>query len=412
MSMFEKRREKLLSVLNDGECICFFSGRAPMCSEDEAYPFKVNRNFYYLTGLDRENMILVLRKANEVTSALIFIEPYDEVKAKWVGPRLKSEEVKAISGLKNVMYLEDFKDYINNLYNYNRYHDTFRVYLDLWHYDAKQDKSAADKFAEYLQATYKNVEIKDIHDQIAAMRMIKDETEIAKIRKAIDITKYGVETMMRSIRPGLREMVLDKAFDLALAYRDCKENAFKTIAAGGERATTLHYSDNDQILEDGTLFLCDLGAAHEHYCADISRTFPVNGHFSRRQKEIYDVVLGAQKLVEENARPGITIRDLNDMVIAYYREILPNLGLEKDVSEYYFHGIGHHLGLDTHDITTTSEKVLKAGMVITNEPGLYIADEGIGIRIEDDLLITQEGCENLAKDLLHTTEEIEAFMNR
>ena len=117
MSMFEKRREKLLSVLNDGECICFFSGRAPMCSEDEAYPFKVNRNFYYLTGLDRENMILVLRKANEVTSALIFIEPYDEVKAKWVGPRLKSEEVKAISGLKNVMYLEDFKDYINNLEN-------------------------------------------------------------------------------------------------------------------------------------------------------------------------------------------------------------------------------------------------------------------------------------------------------
>ncbi len=412
MSIYQNRRQQLAKGLKEGENIFIFSGKAIMCSEDEAYPFHIDRNFYYLTGLDRSDMVLNIRRVNDKIVSTIFIEPYDELMAKWVGPKLKADEVKAISGINNVHYIDEVKSFTNSLVTYARSIGNTTVYLDLWRHEHDQNKSEAEKFAAYLKETYPDITIEDIRPNIACMRMIKDEVEIEHMRKAIATTKYGIEVMMRAMRPGISEMVIDKAFDFALASRDCDLVAFKTIAAGGKRATTLHYSDNDQILEDDTLFLCDLGATDAYYCADISRTFPVNGHFTERQKEIYDIVLSVQRLVEENARPGITLRDLQNMVIDYYKEELPKHGLDKDVSEYYFHGIGHHLGLDTHDISDPSKKVLEPGMVITNEPGLYIADEGIGIRIEDDLLITEEGCENLAKDILHTTDEIEAFMKR
>ncbi len=412
MSIYQKRRQQLAEILKEGENIFVFAGREVMCSEDEAYPFHIDRNFYYLTGLDRADMVLNIRKINDKVVSTIFIEPYDELMAKWVGPKLKADEVKAISGISNVHYIDELRPFVNSLHSYAACIGNTQIYLDLWRYQYDQNRSEAEKFADYLKDTYPDVIIKDIRPRMAGMRMIKDAEEIEHIKKAIATTKYGIEVMMRAMKPGISEMVIDKAFDFALANKDCDLVAFKTIAAGGKRATTLHYSDNDQILEDGTLFLCDLGATDAYYCADISRTFPVNGRFSERQKEIYDIVLGVQRLVEENARPGITIRDLQDLVVEYYKENLPKHGLYKEVDEYYFHGIGHHLGLDTHDISDPSKKVLEPGMVITNEPGLYIADEGIGIRIEDDLLITEDGCENLAKDIMHTTEEIEAFMKR
>ncbi len=406
----KRRRERLCEVLKDGEVILIFSGKSPMCSEDEAYPFSVDRNFYYLTGIDREAMVLCLYKTNGQVRETMFIEPYDELMAKWVGPKLKSDEVKAISGVQNVMYLDELKPFINRINTYDQSYSHMSVYLDLWRYEFDQQASEAEKFADHLKATYRDVEIKDIRGTIAKMRMIKDADEIEEIKKAIAITKDGVEAMMRFMRPGINEMVIDKVFDLTLATRGCQKVAFKTIAAGGQRATTLHYSDNDQVLEDGTLFLCDLGATSKLYCADISRTFPVNGKFTARQKEIYDAVLSAQKLVTSLARPGVTIRELNDAVKEHYRKLLPELHLTGEVEDYYFHGIGHHLGLDTHDITNVELSKLEPGMVITNEPGLYIAEEGIGIRIEDDLLITEDGCIDLACDLPHTTEEIEALM--
>ena len=160
------------------------------------------------------------------------------------------------------------------------------------------------------------------------------------------------------------------------------------------------------------MFLCDLGATYKNYCADISRTFPVNGKFSDRQKEIYEVVLKAQKIVEENAKPGITLRQLNQMVVDFYKEELPKHGLNKDVSEYYFHGVSHYLGLDTHDVGSGMPITLEKGNVITNEPGLYIEDEGLGIRIEDDLLITDDGCEVLSIEIPKSIEDIEKVANR
>lgn len=163
------------------------------------------------------------------------------------------------------------------------------------------------------------------------------------------------------------------------------------------------------------MVLIDLGSANEHYCADISRTFPVNGKFTERQKEIYNVVLAVQQLIIDSARPGMTMLDLNNMVIEFYEKELPKIGLLKDgktVRDYYYHSVSHSLGLDCHDVVTPALRTLRPGMVITVEPGLYIAEEGIGVRIEDDILITEEKAINLSENILKTVEDIEALMKK
>ena len=413
MNLFKTRRQKLMEGLDDNSHVILFSGNEIMRSEDEAYPFDVNRNFYYYTGIKAQGMILLISKRNNHISSTMFILPYDEVLAKWVGGRMKEEEVTEISGVNDVRNIEGFYDYLASLYNLERSFNGLNIYLDLWRYTAKQYASDAFELADYLKNKYPNVNIHDIYKMIADMRMIKDEEEIDHIKKAIKITKTGIESMMKNIRPNMNEMVVEGIFDFTLMQRGCNKTAFPTIAAGGKNATVLHYSENNTILNDGDLFLCDLGATHDLYCADISRTFPVNGKFTDRQKEIYNIVLAAQELVEKNAKPGVSIRELNAAVINFYKEELPKHNLLKDVSEYYFHGIGHQLGLDTHDVSDASkETVLEKGMVITNEPGLYIEDEAIGIRIEDDLLITEDGCENLSKNIIKKADDIEAFMKR
>ena len=158
------------------------------------------------------------------------------------------------------------------------------------------------------------------------------------------------------------------------------------------------------------MFLCDLGATNDHYCADISRTFPVNGRFNERQKELYEIVLNANRMVAKKAAPGMSLKDLNKIVTDYYEEELPKHGLTKDVSEYYYHSVSHHLGLDTHDVDGGPGALLEAGNVITDEPGLYVADEGIGIRIEDDLLITNDGAIVLSEEIMKDIEDIENHM--
>lgn len=413
MNIFAQRRNQLMDKLEDHSYALFFSGEAIMKSEDECYPFDVNRSFYYYTGIDAEGMILLMAKRNNQITSTMFILPYDELLAKWVGGRMKGDEVKAISEVDYVRNVETFYDYLSSMYNYERSFNGLHVYFDLWRYTAKQDASLAVKLAKYISDMYPSSKVSDLHKYVSAMRMIKDETEVEHLSKAIELTRKGIEAMMHNIRPGMNEMVMEGVFNFTLMRNGCPANSFKTIAAGGKNATVLHYSENNCVLNDNELLLCDLGAQDGFYCADISRTFPVNGKFTKRQKEIYDIVLGAQLMVEANARPGLSIKELNNMVIEYYREELPKHNLMKDVSEYYFHGIGHMLGLDTHDISNSDRDiVLKPGMVMTNEPGLYIEDECLGIRIEDDILITDDGCINLSANIIKTTEDIEKFMKR
>lgn len=412
MEIFSKRREELLRRIDGNFAIALFSGRAPMRSEDEAYPFAVNRNFYYLTGLDREDMVLLMYRLDDVVRQALFIQPYDEELARWVGGRMSQEEAHAISGIEDVVDLSDLEDSLASLFNRARRDSNFKVYLDLWHYTFDQADTPASTLAKKLKDRYPYFEIADAYPQLTGMRLVKDEHEIECLRKAIQITDNGIRQMMRHCRPGLNEMAMEGAFEFVLKSNLCSETAFKTIAASGERATILHYSDNDHFMNDGELFLCDLGATFCHYNADISRTFPVNGRFTERQREIYDIVLQAQQIVKDNAKPGVGIRQLNQMVIDFYREELPKHGLDEDVREYYFHSCSHHLGLDTHDCDGGLGAVLQEGNVITNEPGLYIASEGIGIRIEDDLLIKADGAEVLSSQIIKDPDEIERFMDK
>ena len=411
MNLYSNRRQKILKALQNNAAILLFSGKAPMRSEDEAYSFSVNRNFYYLTGLDREDMALLMYNIDGMIRETLFILPYDEALARWVGGRMSRREASEISEVRDVRNSDELDDSVSMIMNRMRKDNGFRFCFDMWHYTLDQEETPALRYAKKLRDNYPYLQIKDIYPVLTAMRLVKDEYEISCMRKAIHTTNLGIRQMMKTSRPELNEMTMEGVFNFVLAQSLCRETAFKTIASSGERSTILHYSDNDQVMKDGELFLCDLGATYNHYCADISRTFPVNGKFTERQKEIYEIVLNAQKIVEDNARVGVRMRDLNQMVVDYYKTELPKHGLNEDVSEYYFHSVSHHLGLDTHDVDGGMGAVLQAGNVITNEPGLYIADEGIGIRIEDDLLITGTGCEVLSKEILKDPDEIEKWMS-
>ena len=414
-SMILRERRMKLMDSTKGPCLALiFSGKAPMRSADEAYGFSVDRSFYYLTGIDRENMILMLKKdENDLIRETLFIEPYDEFLAKWVGGRMKADEATAISGVGNVVSLETFASAVAGFMETYRGMGRVRMYLDLWKYELDQADTQAHQVANWIQRKYPAVKINELYGALAAMRAIKSKEELEMLGKAIDYTHHAVVDMMRYAEPGMNETEIEGAFDFGLMKQGCREHAFPTICAGGKRATTLHYGDNDHVVADGDLILVDLGGAAGHYCADISRTFPANGKFTDRQKEIYNTVLEAQRLVAEKVRPGMTFRDLNKIVTDYYETRLDDLGLRKNgkgVGDYYYHGVSHSLGLDTHDVCTLNERVLKAGMVITDEPGLYIEEEGIGIRIEDDLLITDNGAIFLSKAIPKTVEEIEAIM--
>ena len=408
------RRAKLMQN-KQGPClVCVFSGTAPMKSLDAAYPFFVDRNFYYLTGIERENMFLLLRKNHlgEVSETL-YVEPYDEVLAKWVGGRMRADEATAISGIVTVSDIGNFTAQLNSIIEYSRGPGKMQVYLDLWRHREDQPDTPAHTLAARLQQRYPAVEIQVLFGDMVAMRIIKSEEELELMRKAQDTTCNAIIAMMKHARPEMNERELEGAFDFSLKKQGVRDHAFTSIVAGGGRATTLHYDSNDQIVHDGELVLIDLGAAEGNYSADISRTFPINGKFTPRQKQIYNTVLSAQQIVMANAKPGITTGQLNQMVIDYYESRLDDLGLRKDgkgVRDYYYHGVSHSLGLDTHDISMGRNVVLQPGMVITVEPGLYIEEEGIGVRIENDVLITADGIIDLSAQIPKTVEEIEAIM--
>lgn len=412
MKYLYAQRRKALMESKTGPCmVCIFSGSAPMKSLDESYPFSVDRNFFYLTGISRENMILVLQKSytGDFSEAL-YIQPYDEYLAKWVGGRMKAEEATDISGIETVLDVGDFSAHLNSTIERSRGLGKFHVYLDLWRYRQDQPDTPAHSLAAKLQSRYPAVAIEEIYGDMAALRACKDDTEIAQMRKAQEHTRLAIEAMLRHAKPGMNESELEGAFDFALLKQGVRQHAFPSIVAGGSRATTLHYGENNQTVNDGELVLIDLGSAWGNYCADISRTFPINGKFTPRQKELYNTVLEAQRLVIAAAKPGVTLKELNDVVISFYESRLEELGLTGNVRDYYYHSVSHSLGLDTHDICTTRERTLQPGMVITVEPGLYVEEEAIGIRIENDVLITEDGCTDLSENILKTVDEIEAFM--
>lgn len=409
--IFEVNRKKLLDEISDNSIVILFSGEAPNRSADQGYKYAPNRNFYYMTGLEREKFILMITKRNEKISEKIFIEKSDPQLEKWIGKRMSKEEAQSLSGINEINFIESFEDTFNNLLLRSSFEN---IYLDLEKRGYNAINTISQNFALDLVKKYPYLKINDVYPKISDLRMIKTDEEIKNIKEAIKHTKLGIESLMNNSKPGLMEYQLEAYYDFTIKSNGINEKSFKTIAAAGKNATVLHYEDNNCLLNDGDLILFDLGCEYNNYCSDISRTFPINGKFSERQKQIYNIVLKAEIETIKAAKPGITTRELNEITKKVLSEECIKIGLikeESELSKYYYHGVSHYLGLDTHDVGDYERK-LEPGMVITVEPGLYIEEEGIGIRIEDDILITEEGFINLSEDIIKSIDDIEEFMNK
>ncbi|QNO14613.1 aminopeptidase P N-terminal domain-containing protein [Alkalicella caledoniensis] len=406
---FINNRKKLQESIKDNSILILFAGVAPQRSADQSYIFTPNRNFYYITGIDRDQAIYVLAKSDENIREYLFIEEGNPVLEKWIGKRMTKDEAKEASGLDNIKFLTEFEGLLHQEITGNSLE---KVYLDLEKRSYDSIPTRAQLFSQDIIKKYPQASIKNIYNDVAKIRVKKEQVEIDKMRRAIEITGEGIKSLMVNCEAGLFEYQVEAYFDFTIKNLGAKNKAFNTIAAAGKNATVLHYEDNNCQLSDGELILFDLGAEFQHYCADISRTIPVNGKFTPRQKDVYNVVLKALDEVTKRVRPGVTFTELNEYTKKILAQGCIELGIIKDegeLSKYYYHGVGHFLGLDTHDVGARNAK-LEAGMVITIEPGLYIDEEAIGVRIEDDVLVTENGHENLSKDIIRTVEDIEKFM--
>ena len=405
-NLFIKNRNKILSQMEDNSIFVVFS-RHNGSDDIHKQDYNINRNFFYVSGnLEYEN-IVVLTKIEGKTNQIIYINPYDELKAKWVGAPLSQEEIKNTTGITDVRYLESFESNVKSLLSYVN-----KLYLDIESSGLKDNLSEDEIFAKNIKERYPWINILNGRKLFMHARTTKEPEEIEEIKKAIGITKLGIENILSNIGEKY-EYQLESYFDQAVKYNGATGYAFPTIAASGKNATCLHYMENNCKAKNGDLILFDLGASLNMYCSDISRTFPISGKFTARQKQIYDIVLNGQKLVLDSAKPGLTTKKLNQILVDYYAVELKKIELidkPEDVYKYYYHGVSHHIGLDCHDLCEYNE--LKPGAIISNEPGLYIEEENIGIRIEDDILITETGAICLSQDILKTTDDIEKFIER
>ena len=411
-NFYRSNREDLLLGLEDEKCMIVVSSGYEVCrSADENYEFQVNNNFYYLTGINQKETHLILLKDNDLIAEILYIDEYDEMYAKWIGHRLSVSEASNISGVykSNVKFINEFEDDLKELLEEYKV-----VYLDLETNRNINHNSFGLTKEKYLKENYQEVEIKDIYEDIVVMRSTKLPCEIRAIKKAINTTKKGIESLMKNARPGMYEYQLEAYFDLAIKQDGNKPFAFKTIAASGINATTLHYSTNDSIIHDGDLILFDLGCKDSHYCSDITRTFPANGKFTPLQKKIYNIVLKANKKICKVAKAGMTLKELQEICIEELANgcLKAKLIKEKDeIKKYYFHGVSHSIGLDTHD-PIMRNRPLPINAVISNEPGLYFPEYNIGIRIEDDLLLKDDRAINLSKNIIKDVKAIEKFMEK
>ena len=409
---FIDNRRKLAARLEEGSAAVLFAGKAPLKRGDEYYPFSPDRNFYYVTGVERENCVFLMAKVAGGLQETLFIPRDNGILAKWVGANMTAEEAEEISGMTDIRPIDAFADDFAQMVFRN---NITKIYLDLEHREWDDVLTPALRFAKELREKYPAMAVGDLYPIFGDLRLIKEPYELEKMRKAMDITRMGVEAMMANARPGMMEYEIEAHFDFTLMQHGAREKAFQTIAAAGERGTILHYTKNNGKTKDGDLLLVDCGAQVDWYNGDISRTFPVNGKFTERQKLVYNIVLEGQQKVIDAIRPGQPFSRLNEILKEHYLEALKEIGLVKtmaDVAKYYYHGVSHYLGAETHDIGRYTERVLQPGMVLTVEPGLYIEEWGIGIRIEDDALVTEDGCEVLTASIPKTIEEIEAFLKK
>jgi len=408
-NFFINNRNNFAQQMDDNSSAVFFSGKAPRQSADQEYEFSVDRNFFYLTGINKENMILLINKVCGKITEELFIPPVNEMYEKWYGILLRKEEAIEISGIKTIQNSNEFNVIFPKRLSSSDRPDNIYILSHITEINEAYDEYR--KLSSVIRKQFPTINFMNCLDIMTNLRGSKIEEEIEEIETAIRYTKDALEFVMRNLKPGKFEYQVKADFEYQLMLRGSKPS-FKTIGASGENAVILHYIDLLNKIEDGNLILLDLGALSNNYASDITRTYPANGKFTARQKDIYNIVLEAQEVALDKMHVGALEVDVNDAVKTHFARGLKALKLIKDDSEvekYYYHGIGHPLGLDVHDLRRR-DKVMQENNVYTVEPGLYIKEEGIGIRIEDDIWVAKKGNINLSKDIIKTVNDIENFM--
>ena len=402
------RRSLYRELLEDNSIGFVFSGEEKEDRGDQMFPFTPYANFYYLTGFDQPKAVFVASKIHGVYKETLFIDHPDEMKARWQGISYDKDTVKSETGIQQVEYLERFEE---KLPFFGRRNAIEHLYVDIANWEEGFTQNPAQKFTRKVLDCYPYLKVHNTFGDLALMRQVKTKEEIDLHRKACEITTEGVKAILENLKPGMHEYEIEAHFDFALKSRNAR-HAFSTIAASGKNACIMHYMANNRRMEEGDMILFDLGAEWGGYASDVSRTFPVNGRFTDQQKALYEVVLKGLEAAIARTKPGQPKNELQEISKEVMARELIRLGMiqkPEEIMKYYFHSSGHYIGLYTHDVGN-DEAVLEKDMMFTLEPGLYFEELGIGIRIEDTILVTEDGCDVLTRGIPKTPEEIEKFM--
>lgn len=405
LEVFRERRERLATEKQDGVIILLG------LEEAEGRPgpsrFRQQNEFYYLTGWNEPGAAVLLLPARDGRGyqEVLFLPERDVHSEIWRGPRVdhKSKQASRLSGFRDVRGREDFEKVLTK---------------ELRSYAAAYGVTTlpADSYADLTQVNLSErlheaagLPVQDLRDSIDRMRLVKSPGEIALIEKAVACSVDAHVAAMRMVREAKREFHIQAAMTGALFACGCERNAYAPIVAAGSNTVVLHYSENDSEVAAGDLALLDVGGEYSFYAADLTRTLPVSGRFSERQREVYDLVLKAQRAVISAVKPGMTLSGSGPHSLTQIaRDVFE--AEQKGLSRKFAHGVGHHIGLAVHDAGDAFEP-LRAGMVITVEPGLYLPDEGFGVRIEDMVLVTEDGGRVLSARLPGDADEVERLIN-
>ncbi len=407
-----ENRQDLYKNFEVGTILLLFAGNPIRMSADAFYSFYTNRNFLYLTGLSGSNtkgFIFMAQLKKTGPEEKIYILPPDMLAERWDGIRLKEDEVKELSGIENISFIENFEKDFHAAMNSGAYHT---VGLDLFKLKPGESDDVAHSFIKYIDYNYPFMKTLNLYPQIRRQRTIKKPCEVEAMRKAIEITGQAIEAMMKAAKPGIYEYELRACFDDVLARDRVFMPGFPPIISVGENNFSIHYDGRMGRAEDGDMVLNDVGARYDEVGCDVSRGWPVNGKFSEKQALLYQAAYNTSEHMFKIIKPGMPMKDVDRLAKEYVYEELKEIGLcqsWEDVNKYIWHGGAHHVGYDTHDVVEAQGEI-RPGMIFCVDVGIYCQEWGIGFRLEDNCLVTEDGCENLSRDIPRTIEEIERVM--
>ena len=420
-SLFIENRKRFAAQLKPKSVAVFQSNEVMPRNGDANYEFKQNSDMFWLSGIDQEECALVLFPdcPLETYREALFIKKTNEQIAVWDGHKYTKEEAAAVSGIKNIFWIDEFDGLMRAVFNMAE-----RIYLNTNENDRASNNAAYKDltFALQMRQKFPLHEFERSAPIMQRLRSIKHPLEVAYMKKAVDLSGQMFLRVLKFVKPGVREFEVEAEVIHEFIRNGATGHAFTPIVASGKNACVLHYTDNAATCKDGDLLLLDTGAEYGNYISDMTRTFPVNGKFTKRQKEVYNAVLRVMREAKKMLKPGILLMEYHNEVCKVMEQELIGLGLLSDADikkqnpawpafkKYYMHGTSHFLGLDVHDVGMRYEP-MQAGMMFSCEPGIYIPEEGIGIRLENEILITENGCTDLMEHIPIQAENIEDLMN-